>query len=180
MAAKQSAVRHLTHGAGSQLERGDMSQKTMEIFWGKITPILKGSYWRGQVESGIRRMSLCACNNREADGSDPEQLEQCCPFAYPKFIALPSGFTPLLLCFSPWIWYMSWHGKVCVLSWHLILEKPSQTSTNSCKSSGTLLYISWETCMDCTSKIPLLHALPVGSTPRMSVWGNTTTACLRA
>lgn len=40
------------------------------------------------MESGIRRGSLCSCNNREADGSDPEQLEQSCPFAYPKFIAL--------------------------------------------------------------------------------------------
>lgn len=40
------------------------------------------------MESGIRRGSLCSCNNREADGSDPEQLEQSCLFAYPKFIAL--------------------------------------------------------------------------------------------
>lgn len=87
VAAKQSAV-NPTHGAGSQLEGGDIPQKTMEIFWRKITTILRGSYWRGQVESGIRRESLCACNNKESDGSDSEQLEQICPFSYPKFIAL--------------------------------------------------------------------------------------------
>lgn len=41
------------------------------------------------MESRIRRESLCACNNSEADGSDPEQLEQSYPFAYPRFSALP-------------------------------------------------------------------------------------------
>lgn len=40
------------------------------------------------MESGIRRDSLCACNNSEGDGSDSEQLEQFCPSAYLKFIAL--------------------------------------------------------------------------------------------
>lgn len=40
------------------------------------------------MESRIQRESLCAYKNREADGSDPEQLEQSCPFDYPKFTAL--------------------------------------------------------------------------------------------
>ena len=41
------------------------------------------------MESGIRWESQGACNNREADGSGPEQLEQSCPSAYPEFAALP-------------------------------------------------------------------------------------------
>lgn len=40
------------------------------------------------MESGIRWESQGACNNREADGSGAEQLEQSFPSAYPEFAVL--------------------------------------------------------------------------------------------
>lgn len=82
-------------GQGPNWERGDIPQETMEVFWAKITIILKGIYWGGQVESGIRWESQGACNYGEADGSGPEQLEQSAPFAYHEFAVLPPD---LLLC----------------------------------------------------------------------------------
>lgn len=47
------------------------------------------------MESGIRWESQGSCNNREADGSGPEQLEQSAPFAYHEFAVLPPD---LLFC----------------------------------------------------------------------------------
>lgn len=56
MAAKQSGI-NLIHGAGSQLEGGDIPQKTMEIFRGKITLILKEvigeGRWKAELEGNL-------------------------------------------------------------------------------------------------------------------------------
>lgn len=161
-------------GQGPSWEGDDIPQKTMEIFWGKIVPILKGSYWRGQVESRIRRESLCTYNNREADGSDPEQLEQSCPFAYPKFTALSLD---LLLYF-----YVSHlRSGVRLGTGRRVFRHGIWSRKNPPRealippSPLALCLVSPGKHAACTSKIS-----PVGSTPRMSVWGSTTTACLRA
>lgn len=153
----------------------------MEIFWAKITTILSGIYWGGQVESRIRWESQGACNNREADGSGPEQLEQSSPSAYPEFAVLPPEFL-LYLYGAYFVRYMTYGGTACVLSWYFILAKnPHREALKPTKFSSALPSTSWEACTDCTGKItPLLGgaAALVGSSPGMCVWGSTTAASL--
>lgn len=146
-------------GQGPSWEGGDIPQETMEIFWAKITTILKGIYWGGQLESGIRWQSQGACNNREADGSGPEQLEWSSHFAYPKFAILPPGLL-LYLC-GAYLGSGIWLGVVWRVFRHGISpwqKNPHREALMPAKSSGALPCLSWETCTDCTSKITLLLA----------------------